>query len=304
MLYGYEVTHATNSEMNELEQAHRYHAKVVQGVPQNVPTPAPLAPLGWQSIKSYIAIQKLTFLWRILSFKCNNLYKVIITSLFFMYVQNQELGQSAVKQAFDLAKKYGMYDTFVAAIFNNEIDNYDAVKRKIKTRVKSLNHEEWYASCMMYPCLSDIYLSVQTETAMNVWYKCCNSMPNLTKQVSNIMAIIMGCQPKGMQHNIDGLTCLLCNTGERDTPCHVLLVCKCPTLRNARDVYWKAITDEMPLAMRNSVEQYASPQRSKFILSCMGGAYIQEWNGIYRHIALFVTKLYQERDALYRAMQS
>ena len=41
-------------DLTELETAHRVNAKIIQGTPMNIPSPAPLATLGWLSIKSYI----------------------------------------------------------------------------------------------------------------------------------------------------------------------------------------------------------------------------------------------------------
>ena len=62
MLYGLDVKPVSDAGLQELESAHREHAKIIQGLPNNVPNPAPLATLGWMSISSYVAIMKLRFL--------------------------------------------------------------------------------------------------------------------------------------------------------------------------------------------------------------------------------------------------
>ena len=50
MTYGLDVVPFNNKGIEELETAHRQHARLVQGIPINIPNPAPLATLGWMSI--------------------------------------------------------------------------------------------------------------------------------------------------------------------------------------------------------------------------------------------------------------
>jgi len=88
MVYGLDVKPVSDAGLEELEKAHRNHAKLIQGLPQNVPNPAPLATLGWMSMTSYIAIMKLCFLLKILCFPDGMIYKrvcvYIINSSFIM----------------------------------------------------------------------------------------------------------------------------------------------------------------------------------------------------------------------------
>ena len=56
MVYGLDVTPVNDACMAELESAHRQHAKVAQGIPDNIPRPAPLAILGWLTMQAYIAM--------------------------------------------------------------------------------------------------------------------------------------------------------------------------------------------------------------------------------------------------------
>ena len=61
MAYGLEADVINDNNIEELEKAHRHHAKIVQGIPNMVHKPAVLAPLGGLSMKGYIAIKKMFF---------------------------------------------------------------------------------------------------------------------------------------------------------------------------------------------------------------------------------------------------
>ena len=78
MTYGYDVTTVSNTNLNELEDANRQSAKIVQGLPLNLPKPSSLATLGWMSMKSYIAMIKIMFMIRTLCLPDGNVYRNII----------------------------------------------------------------------------------------------------------------------------------------------------------------------------------------------------------------------------------
>ena len=75
MTYGLEVVPTSERQILELEQAHRQHAKIIQGVPNNIHRPAPLATLGWMTMAGYVALIKIMFLFRMLCLPEENLYR-------------------------------------------------------------------------------------------------------------------------------------------------------------------------------------------------------------------------------------
>ena len=168
MLYGYEATYISEHEINELEQAHRYHARLIQGLPQNVPTPAALAPLGWISIKAQIAIKKLIFMWRILTFPSENIYRKMVISIMLLHLQGITHKSSPIMQTIDIANKYGLYDQLFSTLFSNSMANYAVGKNTITSCVKKRDRDEWLATCMMYSKLN-IYVLVQKEIRSGVW---------------------------------------------------------------------------------------------------------------------------------------
>ena len=184
-------------------------------------------------------------------------------------------------------------------MFSSIPANYAEGKNIIKACVRKKDNEEWQASCLMYAKLNDIYLSAQQNISPNVWYKIANRLPQLSSNISHIMSLIMGCQPKGLQHNYELKTCHLCNV-ERETQSHILFRCQKPQLQNEREIRWRLILSEMPPNMVIHVNSLNEEGKTKFILTCLGGSYVIEWLKIYSLIAQFVTNMYRIRDKLYK----
>ena len=79
MVYGFEVTPINKSRIRELDDAHRQNAKIVQGLPANISKTAPLALLGWLTLESYIDMNKMLFLWKMLCLPHEIIYRRITT---------------------------------------------------------------------------------------------------------------------------------------------------------------------------------------------------------------------------------
>ena len=79
MVYGFEVTPISKSRIRELDDAHRQNAKIVQGLPADISKPTPLSLLGWLTLESYIDMDKMLFLWKMLCLPHENTYRRITT---------------------------------------------------------------------------------------------------------------------------------------------------------------------------------------------------------------------------------
>ena len=64
--------------MMELKSAHKRYSKIVQNLLSNTPAPSTLATVGWLSMRSYIDMRKLLFLWQILCTPVDNLYRFVV----------------------------------------------------------------------------------------------------------------------------------------------------------------------------------------------------------------------------------
>ena len=72
LTYGLDITPITDPCMDKLEKAQRRHAKYIQGLPDNIPRPAPLATLGRMGIMSYIYMLIIMFMIRTLCLTAYN----------------------------------------------------------------------------------------------------------------------------------------------------------------------------------------------------------------------------------------
>ena len=121
--------------------------------------------------------------------------------------------------------------------------------------------------------------------------------PRCTKWISNVVCVIMGAEPRTLQCNFGRTMCKLCDMNRKDVTLHVLS--ECPSLDDVRRNGWRDIKISMPDAMARHVETLPVENRLEFILSRLGGNYINEWKLIYCNIAKFVTSIYIERYRLY-----
>ena len=64
--------------------------------------------------------------------------------------------------------------------------------------------------------------------------------------------------------------------------------CHAPKLQYMREKYKIAILDTMPTVMILEVASPNDDDKTRIILTCLGGGYIRDWLHIYSHIAMFV----------------
>ena len=116
MLYGMEVIPINDHCMERLENGHRQNAKLIQGLPSNTHTPAPLATVGWVSVQGYVALMTIMFIVRTMCLPDTSLFRKIMTLRVQMILNNQicenESVMGPVKSALCYARKYGLGNIF------------------------------------------------------------------------------------------------------------------------------------------------------------------------------------------------
>ena len=135
---------------------------------------------------------------------------------------------------------------------------------------------------------------------MNAWWNVTKFAPQITRQVSSIMAIYMGVQPRGMQHNFERRVCQICPAYDADTPIHILFVCE--GLGHIREKYWRRVISSMPQAMQIQIEEMNFSSKMEMFLSCLHGSCIPEWDALYISIANFIHNVYCERSRIYNSL--
>lgn len=198
------------------------------------------------------------------------------------------------------AEKYDILN-IVNNIINGESNSYPVVKKQVKLIIKEHEHYEWAATCLLYHNLwlySDLVQSVKLHT----WWTVTQKLPHIFKQVSCVMAVIMGGQPRGLQRNFESSTCKLCTMNCTEDPLHVIF--KCAELSDVRHNKMSKMYSCMPRAMYNDLLNMAELEKAHFILSPMRSKYIPEWNDIYMSIASMIFEIYEYRAKKYDDIQA
>ena len=170
---------------------------------------------------------------------------------------------------------------------------YDmAIKRVVWQHEKDC----WKATQILYPELR-LFYSVVVDITVNIWWRIAANIPRCIKWISNVVCVIIGAEPRALQCNFGRMLCKLCDMNRKDVTLHVLS--ECPSLDDVRRNGWRDIKTSMPDAMARHVERLPVENRLEFILSGLGGNYINEWKLIYCNIAKFVINIYIERYKLY-----
>ena len=143
MTYGLEVVPMDDSHIEELSQAHRVHASIVQHLPENAHKPTVLSTIGWMSMPAYIAYRKLLFLWSILCLPVNNIYRRIVVAILVSCDIFGPVKLSPIGDTFKYICKYGLKDLFMSCIIRN-----DGNSKEMKTQLKRTiwEYEIWLES--------------------------------------------------------------------------------------------------------------------------------------------------------------
>ena len=305
LIYGLEVSSIDEKVMMELESAHKRYSKIVQNLPSNTPAPSTLATVGWLSMRSYIDMGKLLFLWQILCTPVDNMYRFVVKhtrgeNLIFGHLRQADK-KGPVNDMLRAASKYGMQETLRQCIINDNFGSTESRKEMTKRTVWEYEKKCRQATCLMYPELEVLYRKYEHDIRMNARWKFCSNHPEMTKKASYCMALHLDAQPKGMQRNIDQskFKCGLCTLRVNENFKHVLF--ECNELEETRQIKWRKVLISMPQGMKISMQSGDMPSELApgLLVSCLGGAYIREWDGIYMTLLDFVCRMYTKRSDMY-----
>ena len=170
-------------------------------------------------------------------------------------------------------------------------------KRMIKEAVYTHEINCWSATMSLLHSLPFYDSSVPT-IQLHPWWEFTKAVPNYYRQVSSIIAIICGAQPKFFQCNFDNRLCCLCCDRELDTPVHILF--ECSALAISRNLYLSKIRLSMPLAMKQEFNDMTNSNKCRFIFSAMNMKYCADFKIIYKSMASFIFEMYRARKKLYQ----
>ena len=188
MTYGLDVTPMSDSNIEVLESIHRQNSKIAQGLPMNIPTPAPLATIGWLSIRSFISMIKIMFIFRTLCLPFHNVYRrVMIAKLLECAAGTTSKYQSPIMDMYKHAVRYGFEKRIMDSIQNNVVGQIEHWKVLVKKVIWKTEIVKWRASCMMYRELH-VYNSCVLQIEMHAWWSVLKLRPYFKKHVASVMA--------------------------------------------------------------------------------------------------------------------
>lgn len=301
MMYGLDVTPIDEKCLNQLEVAHRNHAKLVQGLPPNIHKPAPLASIGWLSVSSLLALTQIMFLLRMLCLPIENVYRKIAMLSLQNVLDSIYTGvtgsRGPIYSMFMYIRMYKLDRYLFNCMQNGNMKQLPVMKKYIKDIIWNHEQDRWKATCILYKELY-IYNKCIISIRIHPWWKLLITCPHLRDKVSSVLAIAMGGQPRGMQRNIGFKKCPLCELHEVDTPTHILF--SCPELTPTRTKAWHNVLRRMPPAMVIDVESLTLECKTTFILSGLNCiSYVSEWKHVYVALCEFVYCMYRKRADMY-----
>ena len=302
LVYGLEVTPISNKHVDEIDVAHRKFAKIVQGLPISTPVPAPLATIGWMSMKTYIAMRKIIFLWHLLCLPVTNIYRRVAVQVIINVGPNSPaFSYSPVKEMYRMAWTFGLgLDIWNSLVYGEKL-SFDAMKKRTKEIIWNAEVVKWKASCLLYDQLCD-YNALLSEIKNIAWWSYVRSHPRRMRQACCVVSLFLGAQPKGLAINFGRQRCEICTSFADDNPVHVLL--HCTSLNDVRDRHLCIVQSHMPEAMLNDFVRMDSRLKCRFLLSGLNNVYVSEWDDIYLAITEYVWQMYVARHKSYTEVHS
>jgi hypothetical protein len=192
MLYGIEATYVSKADLVILEASHRENARLIQDLPDNSPSAAPLATLGWISMGSYIAMRKLMFLFGILSFPSSSIYRKVVTKR-TIDIMSDFKGKrlSPLYNLIEMAIQYKLINFVMLCIEDNLCIEYEKWKSIIKKHIFDVDSLKWSLTCVLYNELVFYRRSIK-EIEMHSWWSVTRHNPGVMRQVASVMALFNG----------------------------------------------------------------------------------------------------------------
>ena len=193
-------------------------------------------------------------------------------------------------------EQYNLFKDVASHIRAGDFGDISYWKRIVKSVIWKHEDIKWRSTCYLYAEL-DIYLQSVPSITLHPWLYLGKLYPRMSKLISNVMSVLMACQPVNLQRNFNNKICKMCHERARDTPEHILL--NCLSLESKRATLLQNIIDEMPYAMKRDFSRFDSYRKVQFLLSGFNCKFNIEWLNMYRGVLVWVQELYSQRSQLY-----
>ena len=295
MTFGLDVTPISKSEIELMDIAHVQNAKSIQNLPVNTPTASCLCPLGWITLYSHIAILKLNFMFRTLSMHVDSIYKRVMLHVLDKFTEDgfKSKGMSPIENSIEFMNRVGLHNALFDSLKSREFLNSSEYKTMIKTHIRKHEFSCLKATCLLSKSLNVILYSVN-NLKIHMWWNFANKCPNILREISAVVAVMCGTQPKRLGHFCK--QCNLCNHRLPNSSEHILF--ECEILSDVRETQLVNLYYVMPIAMKTQFELMPNYDKMCFLVSGLNCGYVEEWSCIYTNIAKFVFKMYSKRKTI------
>ena len=154
--------------INELDKAHKQNARMTH-------KPSIHATIDWLTMKSYIAIRKMTFLWSILCLPDANIYDIITMLMINLHDRNGvELPESLTFSTYQMICKHKLRNSLTSSVRANHFRELNDMKLVIKGVVWQQEKDCWKAIQILYPELR-LFYSVVVDITQYLVANCCKN---------------------------------------------------------------------------------------------------------------------------------
>ena len=136
MFHGVEVWQLLNTEITRFEKAHTQMGKSLEGLPQFTADIAVLAIMGWVSLQAWVDKCRLLFLWKLLFFDSNHIYRKMTVGkvVYIRSTFNNRFKNRPISTLYEMVCKYGLAEHILNMIYGSGLGKL-TWKKVVKTAV-------------------------------------------------------------------------------------------------------------------------------------------------------------------------
>jgi hypothetical protein len=160
LTYGLDSCVLNDECLEELEKAHRYCSKKMQGLPPQTPIVATLAPLGLYTIESMMHYQLMLMLYRWLSLPYHSLYKKIAIARITYHMYGNGSHKGPIYEPFKACQTYGLLEYISDVLETGTTMKLLEWKKIVWKAVEEVEVSRWRASSILYSTSYHYFASV------------------------------------------------------------------------------------------------------------------------------------------------
>ena len=287
LCYAMEIVQFSEELTSELEEFHKKNAKLFQGLSSNTANVGALKTIGWNSIKSYIEIMKMMFLWRLLLLPMSSWYKQIVIRLVEGHSRGCNQSSGPIQSIVEVCQKYELMNIILAAMHTGCYEMVQDLKKIIISKVKDHDEMESRVNTMMYRSLQLVDIKDWRSVG---WWCFAKKYPWQVNKCRVIVRLLLN------SYRLGTVVCPLCMCGQTNDIVHILF--QCQAIECKRKVLLAEIYDVAPGALRADLEEMSMSVKTEYFLNALKCDFICEWTDLYNAVIRFVILLYKEYESL------